>query len=259
MHVCVGLLAVILVVSPLLLHQVHATASFCGKLDGMGREGGAASVGGEIELPEKLLGSGCRMQSRGGEWEWSSIRGKGSMGSVIEGAASADGQPEMCGDDSFGKQEFKVANTQSSEWLDSLFAAAHTAAARTLWRPPTFGVRTGNSGSSSSSGNGRPGAVPDSCSEPHLGTHHPSPAPLHSNACDISNDGTAAACVTGGDGCASLAAGATFSSIKPRPAPHAAPPTWCSSSWWRPSVYSYVQKRYWGVGLVKYWRVQQVG
>lgn len=36
-------------------------------------------------------------------------------------------------------------------------------------------------------------------------------------------------------------------------------PAWCSASpWWRPSVYGYVQEHYWGVGLFKYWKLQQV-
>lgn len=43
------------------------------------------------------------------------------------------------------------------------------------------------------------------------------------------------------------------------PAPAHPLPAWCGTApWWRPSVYGHVQAQYWGVGLLKYWRVQQV-
>lgn len=39
----------------------------------------------------------------------------------------------------------------------------------------------------------------------------------------------------------------------------AAPP-WCDQAWpWWPSVYGYVQREYWNVGLLRYWHAGQVG
>lgn len=113
-------------------------------------------------------------------------------------------------------------------WQHSAFTTAYAAAARTLWRPSRIRCENGAS------------SLKD---QPLINSGGQSQQPGGCRA-------TLATQLSHDDDAASIGPGSASSASEP--------PPWCFSSWWRPSVYGYVQERYWGVGLLKYWHLQQV-
>ncbi|KAF5834375.1 hypothetical protein DUNSADRAFT_8998 [Dunaliella salina] len=305
-HVLVGVLAVAAVASPLILHQAHARAAFCGTGDGApwrvaGLEWGNFDSGlhgvrteyGEVDTagvtPEEVGMNGglqgypmqgdrncecegpcavershqvCRNTiSSGSGAPRAEAGGADGACSIVDGGALGDAKDSM----EAGAQQLSSCSAVGEEHAavglptdtgisspsqmhhhpqpDSvLFAAAHSVAAHTLWEPRP---RRNNDNSSSAS----------SCSRYSSSSSSSSNSSCASSSSSSSSSGGSG----GGAGSEALTCGRTSAQTAHAQGLQYTSPPWCySSPWWKPSVYGYVQERYWGVGFLKYWQPQQL-